>query len=130
VKECSFGSEDAEGGRKVSQERIDAFKAMADQQPDQEMVWYGLANEYFKLERWDEAAAALRRVVELNTDFTAAYQMLGTALMKQGRRDEARRVWAEGIDVANRTGAWKARQHMEGLLAGSEATTAGGEFCE
>ncbi len=101
-------------------------------QPEQEMVWYGLANEYVKLERWDEAADALRQVVKLNADFTAAYQMLGTALMNQGRRDEARRAWADGIDVANRTGAWKARQHMEGLLANSEMTAADarGEFCE
>ena len=113
----------------MSQERIEAFKAMVAVQPEQEMVWYGLANEYLKLERWDEAADALRQVVKLNADFTAAYQMLGTALLNQGRGEEARRVWADGIEVANRTGAWKARQHMEGLLANSEATV-GGEFCE
>jgi len=114
----------------VSQERIEAFKAMVAAQPEQEMVWYGLANEYVKLERWDEAADALRQVVKLNAEFTAAYQMLGTALMNQGQREEARRAWTDGIEVANRTGAWKARQHMEGLLANSETTTAGGEFCE
>lgn len=114
----------------VSQERIEAFKAMAEQQPEQEMVWYGLANEYVKLERWTEAADALARVVKLNADFTAAYQMLGTALANQGRSDESRRIWTEGIEVATRTGAWKARQHMESLLANAEATQAGGEFCE
>jgi len=114
----------------MSQERIEAFRAMAEEQPEQEMVWYGLANEYVKLERWDEAADALGRVLKLNADFTAAYQMLGTALLNAGQRAEARRAWTEGIEVANRTGAWKARQHMEGLMAGSEATTAGGEFCE
>jgi len=99
-------------------------------EPEQEMVWYGLANEYVKLERWDEAADALRQVLKLNADFTAAYQMLGTAHAKQGRREEARRAWTDGIEVANRTGAWKARQHMEGLLANSDATAGGGEFCE
>jgi predicted Zn-dependent protease len=116
----------------VSQERIEAFKAMVEQQPEQEMIWYGLANEYVKLERWDEAADALGRVIKLNGDFTAAYQMLGMALLNQGRREEARRVWTEGVEVATRTGAWKARQHMEGLLANAEAepATAGGEFCE
>ena len=115
----------------MSQERIEAFKSMVAAQPEQEMVWYGLANEYVKLERWEEAADALRQVVKLNADFTAAYQMLGTALMNQGRREEARRAWTDGVEVANRTGAWKARQHMEGLLADSDATTAtGGEFCE
>jgi predicted Zn-dependent protease len=114
----------------VSQERIEAFRAMAEQQPEQEMVWYGLANEYVKLERWSDAADALRRVVNLNADFTAAYQMLGTALLSQGHREEARRVWTEGIAVADRTGAWKARQHMEGLLAGSEESATGAQFCE
>ncbi|HKP71575.1 MAG TPA: hypothetical protein VJT82_01475 [Pyrinomonadaceae bacterium] len=114
----------------MSQERIETFKAMAEAQPEQEMVWYGLANEYVKLERWTDAADALRRVVSLNADFTAAYQMLGTALLNQGEREEARRAWAEGVEVANRTGAWKARQHMEGLLAGSEDSAKGGEFCE
>ena len=103
---------------------------MAEQQPEQEMVWYGLANEYVKLECWADAADALDRVVKLNADFTAAYQMLGTALLNQGQREEAQRAWTEGIEVANRTGAWKARQHMESLLANSEAVVTGGEFCE
>lgn len=103
---------------------------MAGQQPDQEMVWYGLANEYVKLERWGEAADALRRVVKLNAEFTAAYQMLGTALMNQGRREDARHAWAEGVAVAHRTGAWKARQHMENLLADAEETTPNAGFCE
>ena len=114
----------------MSQERIEALRTMAGQQPDQEMIWYGLANEYLKLERWADAAEALRRVVELNADFTAAYQMLGTALMNQGQREEARRVWAEGIEVADRTGAWKARQHMENLRASSADATKAGDFCE
>ncbi len=103
---------------------------MAEQQPEQEMVWYGLANEYVKLERWDDAAEALARVLKLNADFTAAYQMLGTALLNGGQREAARRAWMEGIEVANRTGAWKARQHMESLLVNSGATATGGDFCE
>jgi predicted Zn-dependent protease len=99
-------------------------------QPEQEMVWYGLANEYVKLERWDEAADALRQVLKLNAEFTAAYQLLGTALINQGLREEARRAWTDGVEVANRTGAWKARQHMEGLLANSEAEAGDAKFCE
>ncbi|MGH9945217.1 MAG: tetratricopeptide repeat protein [Pyrinomonadaceae bacterium] len=114
----------------MSQQRIEALAAMAEQQPEQEMVWYGLASEYLKLERWPEAEDALRRVVRLKVDFTAAYQMLGTALLSQGRVEEARRVWSEGVEVATRTGAWKARQHMEGLLSQTEGGTADAGFCE
>lgn len=113
----------------MSQSRIEVFEAMLKEQPDEAMIWYGLASEYNKLERWGDAANALRNVVRCNPDYTAAFQMLGTALLNQGERDEARRVWTEGIEVATRTGAWKARQHMEGLLAGTEAAS-GPEFCK
>jgi cytochrome c-type biogenesis protein CcmH/NrfG len=112
----------------VSQSRIDAFEAMIKDMPTDAMVWYGLASEYFKLERWTDAAEALRNVVRFNPNYTAAYQMLGTALMNKGEAGEAQRAWSEGIEVATRTGAWKARQHMEGLLADANAKS-GTEFC-
>jgi cytochrome c-type biogenesis protein CcmH/NrfG len=113
----------------LPQSRIEIFEAMAQSEPGNVMVWYGLASEYAKLEDWPKAAEALRRVVELQPDYTAAYQLLGTALANQGETDEARSVWREGIRAADRTGAWKARQHMEGLLAGtSDESTRG--LCE
>lgn len=120
----------------MSQSRIDAFKAMLEEQPDEAMVWYGLASEYLKLENWYEAAEALQNVIRCNGDYTAAYQMLGNALLSQGKTDEARRVWTQGIEVATRTGAWNARGHMEKLLAQTEAESSSqsvnespSEFC-
>jgi predicted Zn-dependent protease len=112
----------------MAQSRLEIFEAMAREQPDDAMIWYGLASEYVKAERWSEAASALGNVVRVNPDYTAAYQMLGTALMSQGLTSEARRAWSEGIVAADRTGAWKARQHMEGLLAGTNPAS-GPEFC-
>ena len=85
------------------QSRIELFQEMTRQQPDDAMIWYGLASEYAKLESWSEAADALRRVVSLNPDYTAAFQMLGTALMNLGATEDARRAWTEGIEAANRT---------------------------
>jgi predicted Zn-dependent protease len=113
----------------VSQSRIEVFRTMAEEQPTDPLIWYGLASEYVKLERWSEAADALKRVLLLNADYTAAYQMLGTALLNQGEQEQARRAWTDGIAAATRTGAWKARQHMEGLLAGTGDETSSG-FCE
>jgi len=103
----------------MSESRIQVFKEMLHQQPDEVMVWYGLASEYSKLGSWTEASEALRNVIRLNPDYTAAYQMLGTALINLGDRDGARQVWSQGLEAANRTGAWKARQHLESLLAGT-----------
>jgi predicted Zn-dependent protease len=120
----------------MSQSRIEAFKGLLEEQPDEAMVWYGLASEYMKLESWDEAADALQNVIRCNPDYTAAYQMLGSALINLGKAGEARRVWAEGIAVATRTGAWNARGHMERLLAQTEAEavsaspdSSSSEFC-
>jgi Flp pilus assembly protein TadD len=113
----------------MSQSRIDVLESMAREQPEDAIVWYGLASEYVKLERWGEAAQSLRNVVRINPDYTAAYQLLGTALLNGGEKEEARQAWMQGIEVAARNGAWKARQHMEGLLAGA-STESGSEFCE
>ena len=77
-------------------------------------------------DRPEEAVDALRRTVALNADYTSAYQMLGVALMNLGQRADARVAWSEGVEVAGRTGAWNARQHMERLLADSEGAVGEG----
>lgn len=100
------------------QSKIEIFTAMLAEQPDNAMIWYGLASEQYKLENWDEAAKSLRQVVSLNRDYTAAYQMLGTVLANAGDLDGAQQAWRSGIEAADRTGAWKAGQHMRALLAG------------
>lgn len=110
----------------MTQSRIEVFQEMLKTQSDDVMIWYGLASEYSKLAQWPEAVDALRNVIKINPDYTAAYQMLGTALINQSLLDEAKAIWQEGIQVASRTGAWKARQHMEGLLASANSSSG---FC-
>ena len=102
----------------MAQTKIEIFTAMLADQPDNAMIWYGLASEQFKLENWSEAAKSLRQVVSLNADYTAAYQMLGTVLANAGDLAGAQQAWREGIEAADRTGAWKAGQHMRSLLTG------------
>jgi tetratricopeptide (TPR) repeat protein len=53
------------------QSKIEVFTAMLAEQPENAMIWYGLASEQYKLENWVEAAKALRQVVSLNPDYTA-----------------------------------------------------------
>ena len=38
------------------QTKIEIFTAMLAEQPENAMIWYGLASEQFKLENWAEAA--------------------------------------------------------------------------
>jgi predicted Zn-dependent protease len=104
------------------QSKIEVFTAMLSEQPDNAMIWYGLASEQYKLENWAEAVKALGQVVSLNPDYTAAYQMLGTALANTGDLAGAQQAWRNGIEAAGRTGAWKAGQHMQALLDGVTAS--------
>ena len=78
---------------------------MLKDRPDNEMIWYGLANEYMKLENWPAAIEALRNVICIKPDYNSASQMFGSALVKQEGLEEARRVWMDGVETANRMGA-------------------------
>lgn len=98
--------------------KIEIFREMTSAEPDNALVWYGLGSEYFKAEQWREAAIALGEVVRLNPGYTAAYQMLGSAHERLGEGGEARGAWQQGVEVAERAGAWKARDHMRALLQG------------
>jgi predicted Zn-dependent protease len=102
----------------MDQSKIEIFTAMLAEQPENAMIWYGLASEQYKLENWAEAAKSLRQVVSLNPDYTAAYQMLGTVLVNTDDLAGAQEAWRNGIEAAGRTGAWKAGQHMQALLDG------------
>lgn len=68
------------------------------------MVRFGLANEYLKAERYGEAIAALEDYLKRADDEGAAYGMLARALEKEGRREEARAAYEQGIRAAESHG--------------------------
>jgi E3 SUMO-protein ligase RanBP2 len=82
--------------------RIEAFRQMLESDPENNMVRFGLANEYLKAERYEEAVAALTDYLQRTDDEGAAYGMLARALEKTGRRDEARHAYERGIEAAQK----------------------------
>ncbi len=81
--------------------RIDTFKQMLESDPDNELVRFGLANEYLKAERYEEAIDALNNYLQRADDEGAAFGMLARAYEKVGMRDEARESYLRGIEAAN-----------------------------
>ena len=81
--------------------RIDNFRKMLESDPENTLVRFGLANEYLKAERYEEAIAALNDYLQRADDEGAAFGMLARAYERTGRRDLAREAYQRGIEAAN-----------------------------
>ena len=64
------------------------------------LAWYGLAMEYRKLERWDEALQTFTALRTMKPDYVAMYLMCGQMLEGIARQDEAREWLQAGIEQA------------------------------
>lgn len=84
--------------------RTEMFRKLLEKDPHNPMILYSLGNELFKEEKHSEAREYLRRAVENKPDYSVAYRTLGRALYELGEDAEARRVFSEGREVAERNG--------------------------
>ena len=74
---------------------------MLESDPENSLVRFGLANEYLKAERYEEAIAALNDYLQRADDEGAAFGMLARAYERTGRKDLAREAYQRGIEAAN-----------------------------
>jgi len=81
------------------------------------LAWYGLAMEYRKLERWDEALQTFTTLRTNNPDYIAMYLMCGQMLSEATRKEEAR-TWLEaGLAKARQKGDSHAASEIESALS-------------
>lgn len=88
----------------MSEERIEALRRMLERTPGEARIRFGLAAEYERLGRWDDAARELRAYLADADDEGNAWGRLGRALAELGRLDEAREAYRTGIACAARHG--------------------------
>ncbi len=84
--------------------RADMFRKLLDKDPNNPMVLYSLGNELFKEQRYLEAREYLSGAVRNKPDYSVAYRTLGRVLYELHEDVEARRVFAQGREVAQRNG--------------------------
>lgn len=85
-------------------DRISSLKRMVEARPDDPRARFGLALEYERVGRWNDAVEELRSYLARATDEGNAYGRLARALRRLGRDAEAREAYQQGIDAANRNG--------------------------
>jgi len=96
--------------------KLEQLKELAQLEPDDPVVHYGLGCEHLRFGESEEAAAAFRRALELKPDYSAAHRDLGKALEKLGRVQEAIAAYRRGKEVACQKGDLQTEREIEVFL--------------
>ena len=81
-------------------DRLAMLEKMVAAQPGEPFVRYGLAMEYRKLGRAQEAREAFEKLLENHPEYLAGYLMAGNHLAELGEKVQAKQVYERGIEVA------------------------------
>jgi Tfp pilus assembly protein PilF len=92
---------------------IQNLEALLNQGRESALLRFSLGNEYLKQGETWVAIFQLRRALELDPDYSAAWKLLGLAYADTGNRTEALDVYRRGIEVARRRGDSQAAREME-----------------
>lgn len=96
--------------------RVEILQGLLARNPGDSFARYGLAMEYARGGNLEAAVAEYRALLEHNPDYAAAYFHGGQALEKLGRQEEARAVYARGIEATTRIGDLHTRSEIQAAL--------------
>jgi predicted Zn-dependent protease len=91
---------------------ITDFEAMLAAGRDNALLRYSLGNEYLKEGQAGKAAEHLRRAVEHDPQYSAAWKLLGKALADTEAWNDALLAYRQGIAVAEARGDKQAAKEM------------------
>ncbi len=98
------------------EQRIEAFRKLVEQRPDESFARYSLAMSYRSAGRNAEAAAAFEELLRRDPGYVAKYLMLGQVLESLGRDADAARTYERGVAVAAGANQSHARSELQQAL--------------
>ena len=110
------GNGSGDGTTKINK-RLAFLEKVTAEGTEDPLAWYGLAMEYRKLERWDEALQTFTSLRTRKPDYIAMYLMCGQMLSEASRKDEAREWLETGLTQANAKGDSHAASEIESALS-------------
>jgi uncharacterized protein HemY len=105
--------------------RTEMFRKLLERDPENPMILFSLGNELFKEGEYAEARDHLRRAVENKPDYSVAYRTLGRAHYELHEDAEARRVFTEGREVAQKNGDLQTVREIDVFIRRLEKREAG-----
>jgi predicted Zn-dependent protease len=98
-------------------DRIAMLNEILTQNPTDAFARYGLAMEYSNAGEVERALEEFGSLLSTHPDYSAGYFMAAQTLAKTERVEEAKKMLADGIASARRTGNGHAQSEMEAMLA-------------
>ncbi len=99
-----------------SSKRLAFLEKVTAEGSEDPLAWYGLAMEYRKLQRWDEALQTFTALRTRKADYIAMYLMCGQMLAEADRKEEAREWFETGLTQARAKGDSHAASEIESAL--------------
>ncbi len=96
--------------------RLEMLREALDASPANAFLRYGLAMELKNAGREEEAWNHFQHLLEHHPDYCPTYYQAGMLLVKQGRREEARRVLSQGVEIAGRLKNLHAQSELQAAL--------------
>jgi Fe-S cluster biosynthesis and repair protein YggX len=97
-------------------QRIEQFKKMANDDPNNELGHFSLGRAYMDAGMWHEAIGAFKRTIELNANLSKVYQLLAQCLLKVNQKDDAIAQLTAGVKIADSRGDMLPRGDMIKML--------------
>jgi tetratricopeptide (TPR) repeat protein len=101
----------------MARDRIDVLKSFIEKNPNDPFSYYGLAMEYARRGRVDDAINVFSHLLEKYPDYVPTYYHAAMALTRAGDNEQARATMRKGIDVAERLGNIHAKNELQDALA-------------
>lgn len=95
---------------------IDALKKMLEQGQDNLILRFGLGQALLKNSQPSEAIIHLRKALDFDAEYSAAWKLLGKALVDNQQHNEAITAYEQGIKVAESKGDIQAAKEMKVFL--------------
>lgn len=101
-----------------------SLEKLLDTPRDGALLRFSLGSEYLKGADFNRASSYLREAVERDPDYSAAWKLLGRALLDAGQASDALAAYRSGIAAAHKKGDKQAEKEMAVFARRIEKTLA------
>lgn len=83
---------------------------------DDAMLRFGLGSAWFNEKEFEKAIPHLQACINHDPDYSAAYKLLGKALIKTGDNESAKSVFELGLPIAEKKGDKQTEREIQAFL--------------